>query len=843
MIVLDVPLDRTEWTVGPAGTTIDSADGMVLSRHDRFPRWAEWGGDLDASEIAVVEVEVDGLQTQNMVSLSWRSEGRGRLLESGSLSQRAGRPGIGETEVFSFHVGREPGWSGRIKRLRVKFSKRPPRQVRLIGLRAVHLEPDTDVMNSVSSQAWVVEIGETYRSALMGLPGHDVTRFVDIADGSRLEFFWGVPASIGERVNLSVSAVPQGERGRAEEERLWEMELDPSEPTVWDRWNRATVDLGRLPEGGAELRFRTKVLGDFDIGRGMPWWGHPEVRRSTVDPRPNIIVICIDTLRADHLSLYGYHQQTSPVLDSWARKTAVVFETVVAPAPWTLPSHLSMFTGLSAQRHGVNHPAPVPSSFETLAERLRADGYATMAVTGGRYLHASYGLSQGFDAFSSPVDPTRDEIDLEVETALDWLGQARDEGPFFLFFHTYEVHDPYTAREPAYSSFGGRQEDRNGLVVMTRTTANTPEDGFRRRRVLFERSSRADQDQLVAWEDVDEVKHLYDSGIARADAAIGRIFNALETLGLAESTVIAVTSDHGEALGEHHLAGHTSLYDHDLLVPMVVRLPDGMGAGSRVTEQVRLIDLAPTILEIVGSERIADADGVSLLPLVRGASMGLDAVSVASMTNFGIALRTADGRKLIVQNIPWPAKDGVSESYDTLNDPGEERPLNLQSDETSALRRRLFAEYGSTAMGLVIEIENGRSSEAVVRLGSLGSLAVDRNSVKTIEPGTRCSHPRGGMVECALEPGAKVNLLFEEVRSSRVEIEVSIDGKQLDSGQIFRLDLGREDGPWLFENPLLPSGVRITARRQGRLNLAGPSLVDRDAELVQRLEALGYVVD
>ena len=335
---------------------------------------------------------------------------------------------------------------------------------------------------------------------------------------------------------------------------------------TWRRWEESSVS----------LVFETRAEGRIDRGRTLAAWAHPEVWRPASKPSPpNVIFVSLDTLRADRLSLYGNPRPTSPQLDRWARAHGVVFEKAVAPSPWTLPSHASMFTGLDALRHGVNHGYPVPPSLKVMADLFRRAGYATAAVTGGAYVSAEYGFDRGFDSFYAHRGWGDDEeMQAGVDRALAWL-QHRDGQPFLLFLHTYAIHAPYRARQPYFTNLTGTAPP--SALYLPESVPPAHEDGFQVRLRLVKQGRPMEPSDLAV------LSGLYDSSIAYADAQLGRLFSALEARGLDRRTIVVVTSDHGEALGERGLASHAYLYDFNLLVPLVVAAPDGRGAGRRVS--------------------------------------------------------------------------------------------------------------------------------------------------------------------------------------------------------------------------------------------------------------------
>jgi arylsulfatase A-like enzyme len=326
--------------------------------------------------------------------------------------------------------------------------------------------------------------------------------------------------------------------------------------------------------------------------------------------RPHVILVSIDTLRADHLGCYGYARDTSPRLDELARD-AVVFRQAIAQAPSTLPSHASMLTSLLPSHHGasVANGTALSADAVTLAEVLRAAGYRTASFNGGVQLDSLYGLDRGFETWRSarPGDAGAevltgdiDRFDHVVEQATDWIGAVRPD-PFFLFLHTYETHHPYTpdaeTLAPFDADYRGDLPDRVGLELL---------------HAVNHGAMRLDEDDLR------HVVAAYDAEIRSVDAALGRLLDFLRSEGLYDRTLLIVTSDHGEEFGEHGFVGwHShSLHDELLRVPLVVKLPGSRLAGRAVADQVRGIDLAPTILDELGIAPPDAFEGASVGPLM-----------------------------------------------------------------------------------------------------------------------------------------------------------------------------------------------------------------------------------
>ncbi len=317
----------------------------------------------------------------------------------------------------------------------------------------------------------------------------------------------------------------------------------------------------------------------------------------------NLVLISIDTLRADHLSCYGYTRDTSPNIDSFAR-ASLLFEQAFSTSHQTADSHMSILTSLYPSVHGVRNAtdrqaAQLPSGVTTLALHLERQGYRTGGFHGGGNLSPIYGFGRGFETYEETTG---------VEATIDWI-LTPSEKPFFAFHHTYGPHDPYLSASPYGEMFGDGSEvpfpatqeelDRQ-LALMGRDT-----EGFASIREAF-------------WSKVDptDPRHvqrlidLYDGKIRQTDAELAPLLSTLEKLD--RPTVVVITSDHGEEFQEHGLfRHHKQLYSTLLRVPLVLRIP-GAPTG-RVSQRMSLIDLAPTLLEILGSPPLDSAQGRSFL--------------------------------------------------------------------------------------------------------------------------------------------------------------------------------------------------------------------------------------
>ncbi len=331
----------------------------------------------------------------------------------------------------------------------------------------------------------------------------------------------------------------------------------------------------------------------------------------------NLLVFLVDTLRADRLGCYGNPAQPSPTIDAFAEQ-GILFERAYAPSPYTATSHASLFTSLAPPVHGVwnkleledgktEMPALAESAV-TLAEVYREAGYQTAAVADGGFLSVGRGLHQGFDLFDSETRYARNRMD----RALRWLKEERDpERPFFLFLHTYEVHTPYI---PAEDSVERMAPGYEGPIREAVRKAREKFDGGKRAGSLHKAHRLYFRDlfagELTA-EQIEFVRAVYDAEIHVVDQEFARLLAYLEESGLAEDTAVVLTSDHGEELWEHDRFGHNRVWEEQLHIPLMVRLPGGP-AGVRRSDSIDLIDLMPTLLGLMELNVPAQATGVQV---------------------------------------------------------------------------------------------------------------------------------------------------------------------------------------------------------------------------------------
>ncbi|MGI9590745.1 MAG: sulfatase family protein, partial [Myxococcota bacterium] len=435
-------------------------------------------------------------------------------------------------------------------------------------------------------------------------------------------------------------------------------------------------------------------------------------------PPRNLVLISIDTLRADHLGAYGHPWVKTPAIDALAGES-IRFDRVISAAPTTLASHTSLMTGTYPHRHGVpDNDYRVAEGNRMLAEVLSEGGFSTSGVVGGYPLGPQTRFHQGFGAYRVlPWDGVNSE---EVsEAALDWL-DARGSERFFLFVHYWDVHWPYSP-PPPYD----RMYRRDSLEM-----AGVKSEIDEVRRLLRSRAPDAD-----ARSDV--LRRLYAGGVSYVDVQVGILLDGLRERGLLEDSLVVLTSDHGEMMDEHaaEFWNHgNSVYDAVSRVPLLLRLPGGAGGGRAEEWRLSNVDLMPTLLELLGLPVPQAIDGESFAGALLGREAWIGGQPIyAEATKPHDALHQA-GRAWpnaekcrAIWDDPWKLQHcpvrGRLELHDLAEDPGEQR--NLLGPAGSASQReagrrlgRQLATWSQSADPLETIAE--RSPEVIEQLRALG---------------------------------------------------------------------------------------------------------------------------
>ncbi len=447
--------------------------------------------------------------------------------------------------------------------------------------------------------------------------------------------------------------------------------------------------------------------------------------------RPNVVIMLVDTLRVDRLGAYGCDKPTSPNIDGLA-KQGVVFESCNSTAPWTLPSVVSMHSSTFPCEHRVLKDGQrLSSSIKTLAERFKESGYATASFHANPYAGRMSGLDRGFD-FSKGMPF------VNGATVEQWLATSPG-SPFFLNIHNIEPHNPYDVAKQFIEPFGqaGQAEKQSTMDRYLNFRKLTRVD-FENNRPLGTTDNTAEQ--LAALKMLDDYKPtidlLYDAAVLKADFRVGQVLTTLVKKGLWDNTLFVLVSDHGEELGDHGGWMHDqSVYQELIHVPLIVRFPGNRFAGQRVKQTVSLVDLAPTLLAVIGQrDRVEGMRGQSMLPLVAGRSNAdAEEMRVTSMRinrkkyykpykegrgDLNVVVRKGSYKGI------WNVETKSFELYNLAADPKESAELAQKQpelvDEMQQFARAWLTECGQSAPKTPSGSIDSMDNETLKALRSLG---------------------------------------------------------------------------------------------------------------------------
>jgi arylsulfatase A-like enzyme len=529
---------------------------------------------------------------------------------------------------------------------------------------------------AMAAGAWARATG---RRAVTG--GHERIESAPLAIpvGARLELGFGMLPEMRQQRVVTFSVLACVESDCTE---LMRESLDPEQQS--DRWHDRVLHLGDFASRTVTLRFEAHQEAEEGRGFMLPVWSDPTILGPDSAVGPSLILVSLDTLRADRLPAYGYPLDTAPFLTGRIAAGGAVFEHAVAPTNMTGPSHLTLFTSLQPSVHGLRgniREARLPDAIPTLAAALRADGFATGAVTEDGALAYGQGVERGFASYreAHPAQAAGGLIEQTLAGGRAWLDRRRDRR-FFLFLHTYQAHTPYRAPE------------------------------------RYPRQGHANAESAERWRDpvVPEEWHpeSYDREIRYADDAIRAFIEGLERDAMLDDVLVVFFADHGEAFLEHGVLQHAGgLHQEVLHVPMLF-YGAGVAPGLRVSAPVGLVDLMPTLLELMGAPASAGGMGRSFAPLVGGAAPGPDWASrpiySESWSEQAVELRDGHIQKLDQRPPAFAVRLGSRKLirdrqasgpryryYDLAADPGEQSDLYPGDPGAAADLRALVDAYES----------------------------------------------------------------------------------------------------------------------------------------------------
>jgi arylsulfatase len=452
---------------------------------------------------------------------------------------------------------------------------------------------------------------------------------------------------------------------------------------------------------------------------------------------PNIVLITVDTLRADHLGCYGHVRDTTPHLDALAAE-GVRFERSIATSATTLPAHLSLFTGLYPHQHGylrnndaVGNPIRVRAGRVPVAEALRGAGYTTAAFVSAAPVSRLAGFHAGFDAFSDPEEANRKGA-VTTRLALRWLRAAPRDKPVFLWLHYWDPHEPNAPPEPYASMFAGSAEldaliDARRIDPARLQAAFEPLYRARHFHVNLYERKQLDAVPPIEHANVVDLLNRYDGDVRYTDDQIGLVLGALDELGLATNTIVVVTADHGQGLGQHDWLEHGRVTGENVHVPLIVRFPgDLVPQPQVVTRVVSAVDVVPSVLGRVGLPALA-----GWLAQARGEDVFGGAPHPRPFAFSQRSTRTKDrawetGTSTALTFARWKLvhqEGGADELYDLGADPGETQDVaGRYPDVVQQLLRISAAVLADGPEGDAPDAEQGGAQAEALRaeLDALG---------------------------------------------------------------------------------------------------------------------------
>lgn len=479
-------------------------------------------------------------------------------------------------------------------------------------------------------------------------------------------------APLGGVVRLGVLPVDQDEalvEVRVDRWKVAEVKADDRR-----RWHDARIELGAFTwVGGQDCTLVCRSANGIRLGPC-------ELIKPDTAAAGNVLIVVLDTVRSDHLSCYGYPEPTSPAIDRLAAD-GVLFYRLMPQSSWTRPSVASLLTSTYPPAHGAEERYdPVRPGLPGLAEALNGQGYASLGVVTNPNCLPVWGLGNGFAryvSFATGKAPKQANDAAAVDAALDGIANLAGR-PWFVYLHLMAAHRPYTA-PPVYAS------------------------RFRPNRFVGTRSQRRIQKDLV----------LYDGEIACADDQVGRLIDFLKRIGCYDQTLIILLSDHGEQFFEHGEQGHgMSLYDEELRVPLIVKLPGSKLAGERRRALVEMVDVAPTALDVLGLHPEPRFQGRSFAGIIQQdrwearagfASLRLDGESQRTVKNV-LAKYTVDDTA------------GLTYWFNLEKDPDELRPLFAPTPEGAHFDELAARMSVEGAPGLHLSIRPGPSPNGILRV-------------------------------------------------------------------------------------------------------------------------------
>ncbi|MFB0517886.1 MAG: sulfatase [Acidobacteriota bacterium] len=634
--------------------------------------------NLLAKQVTAVRIRMKN-SAGNMGSLFWSLEEKAPL----SSGNRKKFTIISDNNFHDYYIFVEdsPRWKRTIRRILIRPSTTQG-SAEIDSIAFLYIPyGERLLLESIDNGVFKGYIGDQLRRIIFAAPPFKVEHTIRFPRDAFFDFGYGIIPKAwfkeGDGVQFTVKAVDKDGKSY----NLFSDYIDPKNNKNDRKWFDARIDLSQF--AGQTIKIVLETEGSkkdeklshkpSDTRYDYAVWSSPVLYRAKEKKvQPNIILISLDSLRADSLGCCGYWRKTSPTIDKLVKNNHTVkFTRAFASSTRTVPSHANLFTGKHLSISSTHEIAYLNRRENTLAEELRQVEYDTVAFTDGGFMHHALGFDKGFDSYIELISTDKNRIKETYNKIANWLENKRTD-KFFLFIHSYETHVPY-----------GRT-----YFIKSLSRGNIPEEYSRRFPITYE--TVKDLIFTATEEERRYIRALYDGGIREADKYLGLLFDKLKQLDLWENTIIIITSDHGEAFWEHHpigaMHGH-SLYNEVIHVPLIIYAPKTRIKNNTIENNVSHVDILASILELAGVKGFNKSKlmGVSLVPLMKGKTYDAERIIFSELKDQSSNIR--------LQSIIWNNYKYIrslngkhqAEFYGVNLNIAEEELFNINSDfnETS----------------------------------------------------------------------------------------------------------------------------------------------------------------
>ncbi len=522
---------------------------------------------------------------------------------------------------------------------------------------------------------------------------------LSLSEPAELHFSLGLPEEKAQKIEqIEYQILAQQKKG---EQLLFSQLYHSDNDELGKNWNEFTLDLS--PYAGSELSlcFKTQLVAKKGHTIDTIYWGNPFLIKPQDKGKKklNVIIYLVDTLRADHLGCYGNREIQTPHIDRFASQ-GVLFEKAYAQASWTKPSTATLLTSTYPSYHGaITREDGLTNRVTTIAESLRDEGYLTTGFINNPNIVSDFGFHQGFDSYIEIYQQLKQRplyAHHMNQLILPWLEENANM-PFFLYIHTVDPHDPYNPPPPFDTMYDKNYQ--GSIQGLSRTLCGIDEGKIK-----------------VTLRDIQHLEALYNGEVTLNDLAFKKLIEKLKELKLYDRTLIIFTSDHGEEFWEHQGVKHgDTLYEEQIHVPLIMRAPSHFPAGLKITPMIRLMDVMPTILDLLNLPIPSQCQGESLFPLVRGEIKSLIDEMYFEEDLDGAMSQSVRGRRWKLISYP---KTAYFELFNLEKDPGE--------------RHNVASKYPEIANSLMEKIKRWHQ-EQIERRAGLRRPEVKRLSEETIK--------------------------------------------------------------------------------------------------------------